>query len=74
MKQTASGNTPRCCGCWHMQGTPYGGLGAKRCLADPRRRDVSSYFHVDPASGLPLASHLKSPRPDWCPRLAEGGR
>ncbi len=59
----------KCCGCAHVKGTPYGGIGPKRCLADERRRNVIDYYHINPSTGLPLASYLKKPRPDWCPRV-----
>ena len=62
--------SPKCSSCAHVKGTPAGGLGPKRCLADRRKRDVSAYAHINPATGLPLAFHIHEPRPDWCPRLS----
>jgi hypothetical protein len=74
MNDTAAHNTPRCLGCWHLQGEGPRGLGSMRCQADSRRRDVSAFFHLGRAGGAASASHIKEPRPDWCPRLAGGGR
>jgi hypothetical protein len=62
--------SPKCSSCAHAKGTPYGGLGKKSCMADERKRDVYDYVHINPATGLPLASYINEPRPDWCPRLS----
>lgn len=61
--------TPKCSACAQVKGTPYGGLGPKRCQADPRKREVGDYAHINPATGEPLASYINKPRPSWCPRL-----
>jgi len=65
-------HTPRCSACAFVRGTPYGGLGPKRCQADQKKREVGDYFHISPQSGLPLAPQYDKPRPDWCPRLRGG--
>ncbi len=62
-------SAPKCSACAQVKGTPHGGLGKKLCQADVRKRDVGDYVHINPATGLPLASYINEPRPAWCPRL-----
>lgn len=57
-------NQPACTRCPNVRGG-NSAMAPKKCIIDPRHRDVWEYCIVNPKTGLPLNGG--PPHPGWCP-------